>query len=174
MWGKRARRERNELAREALNRDLATSIETVRYLVGLLVQTWAILVAANALIVGYGLAEQLAGAFFVGAGIAAVTALATWLIFTSFTALSFVAYRAERELGQLRGVVQSFAYLISPRAEEEFAKLAGTSDRAAARKALLRGSWRPGMALVTLQVAAAGVELALGVALAAYAGYDFF
>ncbi|MDN3496922.1 hypothetical protein QL996_13350 [Planococcus sp. APC 4015] len=158
-----------------ISRDLEAAIETVRFLVGLLVQMWAILVAANALVIGYGFAEKLAGAFFVGAAISAAISIASWMAFTSVTILAFQAYVAETALGATRGLVRGFSLLISPRAESAFARLAPAGVVATARTEIWRGGWKPGMKLVLLQAFVAIAQVVLGFCLLGWApGYTVF
>jgi hypothetical protein len=174
MWNTgRSKRQAGDAA--GARRDLDVAVETIRFLTGLLVQSWAILVAANAVLLGYGLAERLAGAFLAGAALAALTALASQRIFSSVAVLAFIAYRAERELGKPDGVVSSFAYMLSPQVEGAFHHAVQSRYRTAeTRSRLLRSKNRPGRKLVALQAAVAIVEASLGVALWLWAGYEIF
>lgn len=163
---------------ESLRAQLAQSLETFRFLLGLERQAWAVFAAGDVLLVVYAFNLGIAGPVYFGLALLGALYAGTVSLYHQLVPVAYVAYRTERELGIPRelGLASTYGRARAAGLVDHFDQVARLAPKQQAVE--LRGAMRVGKsigirALVTILVLI-GIQLSLALLLSFVFGYPLF
>jgi len=163
-----------KLKKSVASFELTQAIETFRFLSGLLVQAWAILAGANALVLVYSLSQRIAIGLVLGGIIAGVATIAGELLYRTMFPVAVVALRAEQRLSKEPGLVAMVGIATASRTIPRLSSQLSNGEPAEQRKFSPFG--RPGFGSLTTRVIAvvAVAQIAAGVTFGILGVYPWF